>query len=79
MSDFNDYATSNFHHRIYDDAMDVGIAIRSIKTDNVVTYYWAGEIRNGENELQYVEYLPLPEDVKKYPSAAGTKVHIFND
>lgn len=70
--------------QLYDDACDVGLAIRSTKTGTVITYFLSETNRKQydpaeQPEIVSWEYLPLPEDVRKHPECAKTKVFIFND
>lgn len=65
--------------RIYDDACDVGLSIKSVKTGVVITYYMESVHFNAERELTYWTYKPISEDVRKHPEVADTHVAIFND
>lgn len=64
---------------MYDDAVDVGIAIRSVKTDRVVRYYLAREIK-AAGEIQGWEFRPEKAgDQARNKMIMRTKVVIFND
>ena len=68
--------------RLYDDACDVGFAIRSIKTGHVVVYVMTSPIYHGEGEDREIggwNYIVSSESARKYPECAGTKAIIFND
>lgn len=65
--------------RLYDDACDVGIAVRSHWTGTVLRWFLFREIRDAENELQGWEFKPTPEALKKYPRYRDYQMVIFND
>lgn len=74
----------NHFQRLYDDACDVGIAIQSVKTQKVVTYYLHKTVKpEGREfcvgEVVAWEYLPTTESIRQVPECAGTSVTIFND
>lgn len=66
-------------HQIYDDACDVGIAIRVPKTGVIVWFYEALVQRDREYDIQWWEFVPITEHVRKYPALANVKVRIYND
>jgi hypothetical protein len=74
-SDFN--GDVSLQRQIYDDACDVGIAIRSKKTGKVMHFYLHDTVMDREGDIQCWEYLSCPEDVRKYNQEL--KVTIFND
>jgi hypothetical protein len=63
--------------RIYDDACDVGIAIRG--NNDVVWFYLASEDRNRDGEIAGWRFKPVPEHVRRNPSIAVTSVLVIND
>lgn len=63
--------------RLYDDACDVGIAIRG--RIGVTYWYMHEEERDNEGDLQVTIYKPCPETLHKYPLLKGWTVHILND
>jgi hypothetical protein len=65
--------------RIYDDACDVGLAIKSAKTGVVITYYMDKTHYDREHDITHWTYKPCSEDVRKHPEAIWTEVIIFND
>ena len=68
--------------RIYDDACDVGFAVKSEKTGAVVVYVMSSPIYRGEGEdreLSGWNYEPADFSVRKHPECVGTKATIFND
>ncbi len=68
--------------RLYDDACDVGFAVKSKHTGAVVTYVMVKPIYRGDGEDMELcgwEYVPTTESVRKVPDCAGTKATIFND
>lgn len=67
---------------LYDDACDVGFAMKSDKTGEVVTYAMTRPFYQGEDEdreLAGWDYTPTSESIRKVPSCAGTKVVVYND
>ena len=65
--------------RLYDDAMDVGFAVKSSKTGDVVTYAMSHVEKDAEGELLYWRYEPTSESVRKYPFCRGSMIMVFND
>jgi hypothetical protein len=65
--------------QIYDDACDVGFAVKSETTGNVVTYVMSEVLKNGEGEIEGWKYTPSYESIRKYPACADTKAIVFND
>lgn len=66
-------------HRIYDDAMDVGLVLVSHRTGREATYYLHEEKRNSDRDLMVWILLPTPQTLRKMPEVAGTEIHILND
>lgn len=66
--------------RIYDDACDVGVAIRSHRTGRLVRFYLDSEDRDhtGEDVAGW-RFRPIAEDARRVPGAARTSVLIIND
>lgn len=65
--------------RLYDDACDVGFALKSQWTGVETRWALSREIRDGENELQGWEFVPTSEALRKYPRFRTYKVVILND
>lgn len=66
--------------RLYDDACDVGISVKSAKTGRVVTYYLSDEERDASGEdIAGWYFKPIAEDVRRCPECANTEVLIIND
>ena len=68
--------------RIYDDACDVGFAVKSEKTGNVVVFVMSGTFNTqtgDESELAGWNYEPADFSIRKYPECIGMKATIFND
>lgn len=63
--------------RIYDDACDVGIAIRG--RNDVVWFYLESEDRDREGDVAGWRFKPIAEHVRRYPAIAGTSVLVIND
>lgn len=64
---------------LYDDAADVGFAIKSDKTGNVVIFSVVDVKRDGEGELQYWTYAATADCIRKYPECRKVQVLVFND
>ena len=73
-------STIGYHgpHQIYDDACDVGIAVLSERTGNVVRFYLSGQDIDGEDTYGW-HFRPIPEDMRLLPTAAHIEVLIIND
>ena len=65
--------------QIYDDACDIGFAIRSARTDRgIVKFYQSYVSRDADNDIEYWEYKICDDDARK-PGCADLRVIIFND
>lgn len=68
--------------RIYDDACDVGFAVKSEKTGNVVTFVMSEPFYRGEGEdreLAGWNYEPADFSARAFPECRDMKALIFND
>jgi hypothetical protein len=65
--------------RMYDDACDVGLALRNKLTGNVTRWVLANEERDGEGELTGWVLHPAPESLRANAALLGYKIVIFND
>jgi hypothetical protein len=66
--------------RLYDDACDVGLALRNPRTGNVTRWALHNEVRDPrENELLGWMLVPTPETVRKQPELQGYQLNIVND
>ena len=65
---------------LYDDAADVGIALRNVKTGNVTRWQVVQELRDPrENELFGWFLAPTPESVRTNPVLADYSMTLIND
>lgn len=76
VAEISDFGRTDPFKRIYDDACDVGLAIRSVRTGAVVRYYLEREELNADDEIVAWHLKPIAEDARR---AAGTEVVLFND
>jgi hypothetical protein len=66
--------------RLYDDACDVGLALRNPLTGNATRWYLKREIRDPrENELLGWMLAPTPETVRKQPELKDYQFNLAND
>ena len=65
--------------QIYDDACDVGFAIRNHATGNVVRFYMEQPHTDREGDITHWTFKVIPEDARKDPRIAKLSVKIFND
>lgn len=65
--------------RLYDDAIDIGCALRNPSTGNVTRWYVAEEVRDAEGELQLTILKPASETVHWLRYLAGYELHVLND
>jgi hypothetical protein len=77
----NDVPAPAFIRRLYDDACDLGIAIRSERTGRIARFYWCeGEGRNADYSWGYDRFVFRPEMTRGgVPCVPVAKVTIFND
>lgn len=66
---------------IYNDACDVGLAIKSERTGAVVVYVMSRPVFRDDidHELTHWEYEPADFSVRQFPDCAGTKLTVFNE
>ncbi len=65
--------------RLYDDACDVGFAMKSDKTGRVVKFYMDKVHTDGEGDITHWTYRACHEDVRLNPEAMFIVVTVFND
>ena len=68
--------------RLYDDACDVGFAVKSDNTGNVIVYVMTSPIYHGEGEDREIGgwcYTATSDSIRKHPECIGTKAIVFND
>jgi hypothetical protein len=68
----------NAPHRIYDDACDVGIAIRSDRTGKLVRFYLS-KIDVANEDVAGWWFDPISEDARRVPGSSSVRVLIIND
>ena len=79
VAEISDIHVSRFD-RLYDDAADVGFAIRNEKTGNVTRWTLSNEVRdNVENELVAFNLVPTPESIRAQPILKGYTMTLLND
>jgi hypothetical protein len=65
---------------LYDDAADVGFAIKNVKTGNITRWCVADEIRDPwDNELLGWYLAPTPESVRRNPVLADYSMTLIRD
>jgi hypothetical protein len=68
--------------RIYDDAMDVGFAVKSERTGSVAVFVMSTPFYHGEGEDRELggwKYTVSSESVRMHPECAGLTATVFND
>jgi hypothetical protein len=65
--------------QFYNNARDIGFAMKSDKTGDVVMYAMNSVKRDEEGDIQYWTYHPTTESQQKVPGCRGTMVIVFND
>jgi len=76
--DMSEIGDSSFI-QIYPDACDVGIMLTSHKTGITTRWFHESTHRGNENEINFWELCPVPEDVRKFPNLADWVIRIWND
>src|SRR4051812_3614743 len=79
IAEASDLTGHELFRQIYDDAADVGFAIRNPKTGNVMRFHLAEEHKDREGDTTHWTFHPIPADLRKHPCLADLKVVIFND
>jgi hypothetical protein len=68
----------NKPRQIYDDAADVGIAIRSARTGKLIRFYLS-DIDVSDEDVAGWHFAPIPEDMRRIPESRNVRVLIIND
>jgi hypothetical protein len=75
--------TSDLGHavfqQLYDDACDIGIALRSAVTGNISRWYLEQELYDREHEMIGWKLRPTDASVRKEPLLSGYSMTIYND
>lgn len=80
VAEISDLGAGNPFQPLYDDAADVGFALRNSKTGNVTRWSLAETLRDPvENEILGWKLVPTPETVRAQPETAGYTVRLLND
>jgi len=69
---------SEIYSRIYQDAADLGFTMVSDKT-GIESVWYLNRTKEHDGDLEFWEFNPTPETLKKIPALRGHKVIIFND
>ena len=77
LAEHSDLGRVQLQQRLYDDACDVGIAIRG--KGGVTVWYLHEEQCDREGDLEVTIYMPTSETLRKHPQLEGWTVHILND
>lgn len=67
---------------LYDDACDVGFAVKSDVTGKVVTFVMTSPFHTGEGEDREIagwHYVPTSESFRNVPECQGMEAKVFND
>lgn len=70
---------SNMLSRLYDDAMDAGLALRNHKTGTVTYWTLDDVIYDTEGDVSHWELKPVESQLATSPGLAGYSMTIFND
>lgn len=77
VAEISDIQLLNFQ-RLYDDAADMGFALRNPKTGNVTRWAVAKEVRN-DGEIMGWSLVPTPESIQRQPVLEGYCITLLND
>lgn len=80
IGEVSDMGVPNFLQRLYDDACDVGFALRNPRSGNVTR--WALKdtiVDEREGELLGWMMVPTPESIRKQPELKGYQLNLIND
>jgi hypothetical protein len=65
--------------QLYDDAADVGLAIRSDETGVTTVWHWSHDVINADDEVEVMIFRPTHETVRSNPQLDGYELHLIND
>jgi hypothetical protein len=69
----------NLYQQVYDDAIDVGFAIRNYASGNIKRFYMATAHKDREGDITHWTFKLIAEDARKNPELKDLSVVIFND
>jgi hypothetical protein len=75
----NHFTYSKHSNCLYDDACDVGFAVKSSQSGEVVTFHMVNVMKDGEGEVTGWEYELTDESARKYPECGRMTAKVFND
>jgi hypothetical protein len=78
VAEISDLGHFNFA-RLYDDACDAGLTLRSAKTGKLADFYVAKVNDDGDGELIGWTLKPTNEAISRNPGLKGVEMEIFND
>jgi hypothetical protein len=79
VADISDIAVREFQ-KLYNDAADVGFALRNPKTGNVTRWQVASEVRGPyDGELHGWYLVPTSESLRRNPQMEGYCITLVND
>ena len=64
--------------RIYNDACDVGFAVK-LFTDEIVTFVLSKVVKDKGGDITSWEYVLTEESIRQYPVYSSFKATVFND
>jgi hypothetical protein len=78
VAEASDFTGRVIERQIYDDACDIGIAIRSSSTGKIMKFFLHQIKKDGEGDVMFWEYHICADDAR-VPGCKDLKVIIFND
>jgi len=78
VSEASDMGNRHLQH-LYDDACDVGFAVKSSQSGDVVNFHMVNVMKDGEGELIGWEYELTAESARQHPECGRMTATVFND
>jgi hypothetical protein len=75
----SDLKRHELYRQIYDDAADVGFAIRSVRTGKITRFYAAQVQKDREGDIIHWTFKVIPEDARRDPALRDLSVFVIND
>lgn len=79
VAEASDIGWKNIFDQLFDDAYDIGLAIRSERTKKVVYFHVAEEIKDQEGDILVWILKPISQHAKPNTKLYNLEVHVLND
>lgn len=79
VTEMSDLGRNFVVEQLYDDACDVGLALRNKRTGNTTTWHITHDVYDEDGDLMHLELRPTHESVASNPAIRDYKMLLLND